>query len=110
MWEQNVCNIIMLTVCMENGRVGQHRRASMCPSQAQTWSCELSPGLGLCPLPTPAQMWLQGEHRPRSFPNRQFGGKREADVCSSALAWGRKSQKWSLAGTVLTTLRYFSSV
>lgn len=23
-WEQNVCNIIMLTVCMENGRVGVH--------------------------------------------------------------------------------------
>lgn len=22
-WEQNVCNIIMLTVCMENGRVGR---------------------------------------------------------------------------------------
>lgn len=32
-WEQNVCNIIMLTVCMENGRVGRHRRASMCQPQ-----------------------------------------------------------------------------
>lgn len=30
-WEQNVCNIVMLTVCMENGRVGprcQPARAS----------------------------------------------------------------------------------
>lgn len=33
MWEQNVCNIIMLTVCMENGRVGRHHGASMCQPQ-----------------------------------------------------------------------------
>lgn len=32
-WEQNVCNIIMLTVCMENGRVGWHHQASMCQAQ-----------------------------------------------------------------------------
>lgn len=32
-WEQNVCNIIMLTVCMENGRVGHHCWASMCQPQ-----------------------------------------------------------------------------
>lgn len=44
-WEQNVCNIIMLTVCMENGRVG--------PAPAQPWGCELSPELGLCPPQNP---------------------------------------------------------
>lgn len=43
-WEQNVCNIIMLTVCMENGRVG-----GASPSPAQPWGCELSPELSLCP-------------------------------------------------------------